>query len=345
MKRYFLYVILVFFIIGCGKDSRIFNEPLHQEQWALYYDKPFYDAYEIHKKAHINAEKTLKTYTGKGVKIAIIDMGIDKNHSEYKHALKKVINSRDGTKNIVCNDFRNCYHGTAVTGVIASAINNEGLRGIAPESEIIFIHLDLKGYVGDDEILDALAYAENENVDIVNASWGTGNVSPIVKAKIDSMANSGRDEKGIIFIFATGNKGKEVSNDESMLESVIGVGSTDEENLRAIYSNFGKGLDIMAPGGFSLGITTTYPSGDDTHISPYMKAEDYKKFQGTSASTPIVTSSVALLLEKHPQLTRMQVQDVLKSSSDKIGSVEYVNGHNQYYGYGKLNLDKAMSSY
>ena len=61
-------------------------------------------------------------------------MGIDKNHSEYKHALKKVINSRDGTKNIVCNDFRNCYHSTAVTGVIASAINNEGLRGIAPES-------------------------------------------------------------------------------------------------------------------------------------------------------------------------------------------------------------------
>ena len=73
MKRYFVHVILVFFIIGCGKDSRIFNEPLHQEQWALYYDKPFYDAYGIHKKAHIDGEKTLKTYTGKGVKIAIIN--------------------------------------------------------------------------------------------------------------------------------------------------------------------------------------------------------------------------------------------------------------------------------
>jgi len=344
MKNCFTYIILVFFIIGCEKDTKIIDEPLYQEQWALHYDKPFYDAYEINEKAHINAEETLETYTGKGVRIAIIDIGIDKNHKEYKDTLKKIINSRDGSEDIICDDFRSCYHGTAVTGVIASAINNEGLRGIAPESEIVFISLDLKGYVGDDEILDALNYAEKENVDIVNASWGTGNVSLVVKAKIDSMARNGRDGKGMIFVFAAGNNGKEVMRDESMLESVIGVGSTDEENLRAIYSNFGEGLDIMAPGGFNLGITTTYPLDDDTHVSPYMKAEDYKKFQGTSASTPIVTASVALLLEKNPRLTRLQVQKLLRSNSDKIGNVEYINGHNKYYGYGKLNVDKAIFS-
>lgn len=121
------------------------------------------------------------------------------------------------------------------------------------------------------------------------------------------------------------------------------VSQADEENLRSIYSNFGKGLDIMAPGGFILGVTTTYPLDDETHPSPYMKAEDYKKFQGTSSSAPIVSASIALLLEKNPQLTRIEIQSMLSAGTDKIGYVEYENGRNNYYGYGKLNLNKMLS--
>ncbi len=343
MRNGLIIILILFFSVSCKKNNSISNEPLYQEQWALHYDKPFYDAYDININAHMHGEKSLLKYSGKGVKIAIIDMGIEQNHTEYTHALKKVINSRDGSNQITCNDYTVCYHGTAVTGIISSDINGDGLRGIAPDSEIIFIHLDLKGYVGDDEILDALIYAENENVDIVNASWGTGDVSPIIKSKIESMSNNGRNGKGIIFVFAVGNRGKSIPNDESMLESVIGVGSTDEENLRSIYSNFGEGLDIMAPGGFTLGITTTYAFNDETHPNPYMKAEDYKKFQGTSASAPIISASIALLLEKNPQLTRKEIQNIVLLSADKIGNIEYLNERNDYYGYGKLNLDKAIS--
>lgn len=56
--------------------------------------------------------------------------------------------------------------------MIASNINNRGLRGIAPDVKLVLIKLDLAGYVGDDEILNALQYAANENVDIINNSWG-----------------------------------------------------------------------------------------------------------------------------------------------------------------------------
>ncbi len=340
--RYFL-IISTLFIIACN-NQKVADEPLYQEQWALHYDKAFYEAYSINKDAHIHGENAMIRYSGKGVKIAIIDMGIDKNHIEYKNNLIKVINSRDGTNNIICNDIDVCYHGTAVTGVIASNINGKGLRGIAPNSQIIFIHLDLKGYVGDNEILDALSFAQKENVDIINASWGTGDVSPIVKEKIDSMAINGRNGKGVVFVFSSGNRGKDAKNDESMLDSVIGVGSSDEENLRAIYSNFGKGLDIVAGGGFSLGITTAYPTHIDNHPKFYLQAEDYKKFQGTSASAPIVTGSIALMLEKNPNLTREEIQNILYKTADKIGNVEYINGRNDYYGYGKINLDRAMES-
>ena len=74
-----------------------------------------------------------------------------------------------------------------------------------------------------------------------------------------------------------------------------------------------------------------------------MRAEDYDKFQGTSASAPIVVGSIALLLKANSLLTRIQVQDMIRKSADKIGTVAYVTGKNNYYGYGKLNLDTAFS--
>lgn len=318
------------------------KEPLYQEQWALHYDRAFYNAYDIDKEAHIHGEKSMNQYSGKGVRVGIIDIAIDVNHTEYINNLSKVINSRDGSSIIKCDDMDICYHGTAVAGVIASNINGIGLRGIAPDVNLTFINLDLKGFVSDSEIVDALNYVEEENLDIVNCSWGTGDVSPIVQEKIDELATKGRDGKGVIFVFATGNKGKGLENDESMLESVIGVGSTDEENLRATYSNWGKGLDIVAPGGYILGITTTYKEDDIYHSSDFMRAEDYEKFQGTSVSAPIITASIALLLEANPNLTRQEVQELLHESADKIGNVEYLNGYNDYYGYGKVNLDELM---
>jgi subtilisin family serine protease len=154
------------------------------------------------------------------------------------------------------------------------------------------------------------------------------------------MATKGRDGKGILMVFASGNDGKEVFNDESMLETVIGVGASDEDNLRAIYSNVGAGLDIVAPGGYNLGITTTNYRDDGN--SAFIRSEDPDGFIGTSASTPIVSAALALLLEKNPQLTRQQVQQRIKDSTDKIGNVEYIEGHNPYYGHGKLNVGRLL---
>ena len=165
MKK--LVLLVVFFLfLGCNSNDKDTNktidnnrtnfltqkEPLYQEQWALHYDRAFYKAYDIDKDAHIHAKESIKKYSGRGVKVGIIDLDIDDNHTEY--SLTKVINSRDGTSTIKCNDMEICYHGTAVAGVIASNINGVGLRGIAPDVDLTFINLDLKGFVSDSEILD-----------------------------------------------------------------------------------------------------------------------------------------------------------------------------------------------
>jgi subtilisin family serine protease len=354
--KYISIVLLANIFLGCGnysdpiirsqnkdivsQDSKSSSidkkEPLFQEQWAYHYDKPFYSAYNIDKDAHIHFGKYANKYSGKGVKVAIIDAGLDVSHEEFKNNIIKTYNARDKSSDVKSDDITTGYHGTAVTGIIASNINAKGLKGFAPDSKIIFIKLDLNGFLDDEDFLDAFELAQNAGADIINCSWGTGDVSEVVKMKIDELATNGRKGKGIVVVFASGNDGEELENDESTLDSVIGVGSTDEENLRAIYSNFGEKIDILAPGGYELGITTTYPH------NRYIEAESAEPFMGTSASTPIVTSLVSLLLEANPNLTRTQIQSIISLGADKIGNVKYLDGKNIYYGNGKVNFEKSI---
>ena len=238
-------------IIKKPKAIPTYLEPLHQEQWALLYDKPFYDAYNINKDALVHFGKYIKKYTGNHVKVAIIDEGFDVNHYEYKHNILNYFNSRDGSHNMDSNET----HGTEVAGVIASNENKKGIRGFALGVDLIFIHLELSGFLDTEDFLKAFDIAEKENVDVINCSWGTGDVSEVVKAKIAELATKGRDGKGISIVFASGNSNESINGDESSLDEVIGVGASDEENLRAVYSNFGKGLDLLAPGGYEVGIS------------------------------------------------------------------------------------------
>jgi subtilisin family serine protease len=162
------------------------------------------------------------------------------------------------------------------------------------------------------------------------------------------LANNGRDGKGTIIVFAVGNDDIDMGNDESAIPEVISAGATDKNNLRVAYSNHGQYLDLMAPGGNNIGITTLDAMGDRGKSSVtenYLLYNDSNMFFGTSASAPIVTGVTALILEKNPNLTRVEVENILKNSSDKIGSIVYTNGRNDYYGYGKINLNKAMESF
>ena len=88
--KLFLSSLSIVFFVACNRGTPVEDEPLYQEQWALHYDKAFYDAYAINTEAHIHALNSFKHYTGKGVKVAIIDIGFDKNHFEYKNNIVKL---------------------------------------------------------------------------------------------------------------------------------------------------------------------------------------------------------------------------------------------------------------
>jgi len=200
----------------------------------------------------------------------------------------------------------------------------------------------------DTDIIALFDKAAAFGADIISNSWGTGNVSPAVKAKIVDLATNSRGGKGITIVFACGNNDQDMGNDESAIPEVVSVGATNNDNVRAGYSNYGANLDIMAPGGEYLGITTIDPMGSNGGASidtDYLVYNDSNGFVGTSAATPIVSGVVALMLEKNPNLTRVEIENILKSSADNIGTVGYdADGRNDYYGYGKINLTSIFSS-
>ncbi len=316
-------------------------EPYQYQQWYIEHNTTFYNQNGIDSDAGIHADNFLGLYTGNGVKIAVIDDGLDIYHEDLSGAIIDTYDSATGGKDVSQNTQYDS-HGTEVTGIVGSRVNLKGIHGIASKSQIIFIKYQSR--MTDSEIIDLFDKADKFGADIISCSWGTGDVSDAVKSKIVDLANNGRGGKGTVIVFASGNKNKDMENDESAIPEVISVGSTDKYNERASYSNYGVNLDVMAPGGEYTGITTLDVSGaDGINGSGYVLYDDPEYFIGTSASTPIVSGVVALMLEKNPNLTRVEVENILKNSSDKIGNISYVDGRNDYYGYGKINLTNIMS--
>jgi len=347
--RVIYLIILAIFLAACGggggggtveptdppEPQSSIDDPYFYTQWNLEYNASYGDRFSISSGASINGYDTLRSYTGKGIKVAVIDDGIDLNHEDLVGSVGGRYDLASQSQ-AVGHSSSSDYHGTAVAGIIGANANSIGIRGVAPESELIIIKY--KSKMSDSETISLFNKAVELGADIINCSWGTGNVSPAVRSTIQDIARNGRDGKGVFIVFASGNSGWYMGNDESAIPEVVAVGATDRTGLRSSYSNFGPFLDVMAPGGdFGLGVPTLDPMG-----SAGTDSGNYDHQIGTSFSTPTVAGAIALALEANPDLTRIELDEYLNETSDKVGNVSYQDGHNIYYGYGKLNLDALM---
>ena len=292
-----------------------------------YYDKQTYLDY-------INLSNTWGSLTGYGVTVAIIDTGIDTDHPEFVGRISEY--SYNATEDKIVKDYLledGSYdwsliedvqgHGTSVAGVIGASLNNGiGITGIAPNVELLVIkaECDEKGaFYSTSDLVFGLYYAIERDADVVNMSFG-------IKQFINPFAEPAQlaKDSDIICVAAAGNDGEPTVNYPAGDPNVIGVGALASNSWElANYSNYGDGLDVVAPGT----VYTTAIGGG------------YQVMNGTSFSSPIVAASIALYISRNPYQELKDVYELLTISSKDLGDI----GKDFYYGYGALDINAMIN--
>lgn len=288
------------------------------------------------------------------VTIAVLDSGIDIDHEDL---VGRIINPRDTVDDD--NDPRPITgedHGTACAGLALASVNNGvGGAGVAPQCRLMPIRVITNFTTLADEA-EAFMWAANNGADVISNSWGPADNAPpndpgqllptSTKDAIDFAATQGRGGKGCVILFAAGNGSENMDTDGyASYTRVIAVGSANNRDRQASYSDFGASLDIVAPGGdFPTGLITTDRTGAPGYTTGnYTGVAD--TFVGTSAACPVAAGVAGLILSRDSSLTNIQVQQILQNTADKVGGVVYdVNGHNDDYGSGRVNAFAALQS-
>ncbi len=255
-------------------------------------------------------------WTGKGIKIGIVDTGIHTNHPDLKVA--GGISFVKGEPSYEDEEG----HGTHVAGIIAAQDNTIGTLGIAPDAEIYAIKaLDRLGDGNQSDIVAAIEWAITKELDIVNLSISAPNGSYLLNEAIRKAYNA-----GIILVAASGNSLQSNTTIQDVLyparyPEVIAVGAIGEKHQLASFSYFGQSLDFVAPG---EKIYSTYNGMIDGVF------HDYAYMNGTSMAAPYVAGIAALYKQAYPQLNNKAIREMMQRNALDLGEV----GKDIYYGYG-----------
>ncbi len=316
----------------------------------------------------IKAKSAWSRSTGKGIKIAVIDDGLDLKHPAFKNKIiySKDMLDKDGQRG-AAHRYAQEGHGTACASIAVA--NEEGkLKGVAPNAKLIAIRSKGLG-----SVLEAEAFYEavQAGADIISCSWGPpdGNIFdasdneiyfPIpdhTRIAIDYAAEHGRNGKGCIILFAAGNGKEQISYDGyASNKNVLAIGAINKNLEPTIYSDFGTPIYCVFPSGdFDVdedknpinetGVVVADPIG----VAGYAQGDYFDLFTGTSASCPGVAGIIALMLEVNQDLKVEQIKDIISKSCEKIGKPsDYLKVGNKTYsptfGYGLLRADLVIEN-
>ncbi|WP_177208522.1 S8 family peptidase [Trichococcus pasteurii] len=299
---------------------------------------------------HINADAALAAgYSGEGVKVAVLDSGVNFNHFDLRDNFDLSLNELG--YDFVSDDFlpEDVYgHGTHVAGILAAASNGFGVVGVAPNAQIVALRvLDENGEGTASRIIEALQWIQNYNaahpdspIRITNNSYGTGSNSSQLEAAFDVLASS-----GVLHIGSAGNDGSAAGNGNNVsyparYESVVAVAALDKNNLRASFSSTGADVEIAAPG---VAVLSTWK--DSTNFAgpqPFSFAgyagEYFIEANGTSMAAPHVAGVAALLMASDPSYTAETVRNKMNQTALDLGT----SGKDNLYGYGLVDASLAL---
>jgi serine protease len=300
---------------------------------------------------------------GKGVIVAIIDSGVA--YESRGSFLRAPDLGRTSTAFVPGYDWvgRDHHpndeesHGTHVAGTIAQRTNNGlGLTGLAYGVKIMPLRvLDRRGFGDFASIASAIKYAARHHAKVINMSveGDAGLRAADIPEVIAAMRYA--QKRGVVLVAASGNEGDSSVAYPARAPQVIAVGGTTADACLADYSNYGRGLDIVAPGGGADAPLFDNPR-DRASCNPDVRGREvyqqtishgFRNFalvgqEGTSFAAPHVSAAAALLIAsgrigRNPSPKAVQAR--LEATARDLGA----DGYDTHYGSGLLDAAKALA--
>lgn len=292
------------------------------------------------------SEAYSRGWTGEGVTVAVIDSGIDSDHTDLDDNLIGTFSTiSDGSTEDIFG------HGTHVAGIIAAERNGEGMHGLAYNAKLISIKAVLDNGtafysdIGKAAVLASQQGAKVANTSVTGTLWYTqyfGGIVDDFRTALDadtslvfSAGNASTDDPGYPAALPAFTEYADLLTRDGAFFS---VGAVDMDGNLASYSNkagIAKDWHIMAPGG---DIDWSNYQSTDSIYSTYLDNQ-YTTMNGTSMAAPIITASVAIMAQRFPYLKGSEIQDIMFATTTDLGEA----GVDAVYGHGLLNFEKAMA--
>lgn len=339
MPSFSLLLALPLLLVGCAAVPK----PTSEQLAARAFETPEYfaaNALPIVKASTLYA----RGGTGQGVKVALIDSGLNSELPEFQGRLAFIgydfVRQQPGTVDIK-------GHGTQMAGILAANKNAQGMHGIAFNAQLIPMRFgdDKEPFYFDSEIAQAWRLAHAQGARFFNNSWANPieantNEVPIYERLMGDSLEAAKQlvAEGAVFVFSTGNEVKREPLAEPGLPALvpelekgwIAVMALKNDgsaiNLKSNYCGLAARWCIAVPGGDGgAGLLTTQKDGS------------YGPTAGTSPAAALVSGALAALQSRFPEMTPQQVRDRLLSTANRTG----IYANSEAYGRGLMDLDAA----
>ncbi len=286
----------------------------------------------------IGAESAWNVTKGNGVKVAILDTGINLNQPDL--AGKVIVQKSFVSSTVEDGDG----HGTHVAGILAADTNNSvGVAGVCPGCQLIIGKvLDDSGSGTTSNAVAGITWAADQGAKVINMSLGTDDPST---ESLYAQAVSYAQSKGTVVVAAAGNydpsdpngeKSPTTPNYPAAVPGVIAVAATTNKDQKASYSNYGSYVTIAAPGDNILSTAPTHSFTEEPF--GYSTSTPYMYMSGTSMATPIVAGVAALVASTSYGTTPQAITNRLYSTADKI------SGTGTYWANGRVDAAQAVGA-
>ena len=277
-------------------------------------DDKFPEQYGLNKARLPQAWGNDRGDDGDGVRIAVVDTGIDARHPDLKRKISAQADFVDDDR--VAEDDA-VGHGTHVAGIAAATTNNRtGIAGGCPDCKLVVAKAltDRGGF--DSNIAESIIWSADRGAKVINLSFGGPEPARILKEAVNYA-----HKKGAVVVAAAGNTGEELREYPAAYPRVIAVAATDARDRRAFFSSSGRYVDVAAPG---VDILSTVPGG-------------YASYSGTSFSSPHVAALAGLLAGEGR--SKKQIRRNILSTAQDLGP----RGRDPEYGTGRIDASRAAS--